>query len=444
MRWLRGIFLFPLGLLWGLLASIRRWVYGAFNLSKKPSIPAWVIGNLQAGGQGKTPSIIAFYNWLQNESNAPLKIAILSRGYGRKTKGYRQITNKDSAFSVGDEPLEIYHALNQNNRAIHSGKTDLPINDSTADLPQKDHPLIFVCENRIEGILRMQQSNPNISFVLLDDGYQHLRISALGNIILTKYNEPFSQGLPIPAGNLREFPGASKKADVILVTHANKNLSLQDAKNWKSTFNRRMYYWGIKPGSAHWFNDIYFASYSTSKPIEQSDLTHYSTVGSTLSVGREIILITGIADATSIVNGLNEYSIIHHFEYPDHHLFTERDLESWQEKYHHLKHNKNTDSKILNPTENHCVFVCTRKDFMRITALFQADENHRRETNPISSKFNDEEFPIGEKDFITDKNYSNTKNISELPFYVCHSEIEILFNEKNQLLKKILTRTLND
>ena len=443
MRWLRGIFLFPLGLLWGLFTSFKRWVYRAFDLSKKPSIPTWIIGNLHAGGQGKTPTIIAFYHWLKSESTSPLEIAILSRGYGRKTRGYREITFKDTAFSVGDEPLEIYHAIEQNTCAHHLGN-DQQLSDSPNDLAQKGHPLVYVCEDRVEGIFMIQQAKPNVSLVLLDDGYQHLRISALGNIILTKYQEPFSQDLPIPAGNLREFPGASKKADIILVTHVDKNLSLQDANNWKSKFNQQMRYWGIRPGSANWSNNIYFASYATSKPIQQSDLTRYSSYGSTLSKGREIILITGVADATSIVNGLNEYAIIHHFEYPDHHSFTSSDLESWHTKFDQLKIKKSVASARLNELENNCVFVSSRKDFMRITAIFQGVENHQWAENPTSGKSDDATIPGVENDFITAKNISNRKNISELPFYVCHSEIEILFNEKIPLLNKILTRKLND
>jgi hypothetical protein len=81
---------------------------------------------------------------------------------------------------------------------------------------------------------------------------------------------------------------------------------------------------------------------------------------------------------------------------------------------------------------------------MRISAIFQGVENHQCAKNPASEKSNDATIPSGENDFITAKKYSNRKNIAELPFYVCHSEIEILFNEKIALLNKILIRKLND
>jgi len=421
MRWLRAILLFPLGLLWGLFALLKRKYYVVLGLSQKPTIATWVIGNLHAGGQGKTPTIITLYTWLRIESTMPLDIAILSRGYGRKTKGYRRVTHLESADSVGDEPLEIYNAINQtagkiqnenSNRILSNENSTLSSLSKAKDLSQNNQPPVFVCEDRILGISNIQQTDPNINMVLLDDGFQHLKLSALGNIVLTKYQKPFSQDMPLPAGNLREFPHASKNADIILVTHSPNNLSLTDANKWKAKLNRQLGFWGVKPGSAKCVNDIYFASYFTTTPIEQSSLNRYSTDGKRLGKEKKIILITGVADASGIVNALNEYSIFHHFEYADHHSFSTSDLTTWQKKYNQSLQSKDIDSPSTNQDENNCVFVCTRKDYMRIMSLCNAD--------------------------------SISANFSNLPFYVCHSEIEILFNEKHQLLNTILTRKLND
>ncbi len=421
MRWLRAILLFPLGLLWGLFALLKRRCYLLLGLSQKPTIATWVVGNLHAGGQGKTPTIITLYHWLRIESTMPLEIAILSRGYGRKTKGYRRVTHLESAESVGDEPLEIYHAVNQNvgkiqnensNQILSTEASKLSPLSREKDTPQNNQSPVFVCDDRILGISNIQQTDPNINMVLLDDGFQHLKLSALGNIVITKYQKPFCQDLPLPAGNLREFPHASKNADIILVTHSPNNLSLIDANKWKAKLNRQLGFWGVKPGSAKWVNDIYFASYFTTEPIEQSSLNRYSTDGKRLGKGGKIILITGVADASGIVNALNEYSIFHHFEYADHHSFSTSDLTTWQKKYNQSLQSKDIDVGITNQDKNNCVFVCTRKDYMRIMSLCKAN--------------------------------SNSANFSNLPFYVCHSEIEILFNEKHQLLNKILTRKLND
>lgn len=421
MRWLRAILLFPLGLLWGLFALLKRKCYVVLGLSQKPTIATWVIGNLHAGGQGKTPTIIALYNWLRIESTTPLEIAILSRGYGRKTKGYRRVTHLESAESVGDEPLEIYHGIKQKTGKIQNENANQILSTEASalsplslakDTSQNNQSSVFVCEDRIQGISNIQQTNPIVNMVLLDDGFQHLKLSALGNIVLTKYQEPFSQDIPLPAGNLREFPHASKNADIILVTHSPNNLSLTDANKWKAKFNAQLGFWGLKAGSSKWVNDIYFANYFTTAPIEQSSLKLYSTDGKRLGKGKIIILITGVADASGIVNALNEYSIFHHFEYADHHSFSTNDLTTWQKKYNQSLQSKDIDFPSTNQDETNCVFVCTRKDYMRIMSLCRAG--------------------------------SNSANFSNLPFYVCHSEIEILFNEKHQLLNKILTRKLND
>ena len=447
MRWLRAILLFPLGLLWGLFALLKRKCYVVLGLSQKPTIATWVIGNLHAGGQGKTPTIIALYNWLRIESTMPLEIAILSRGYGRKTKGYRRVTHLESAESVGDEPLEIYHAIKQNTGTIHTENADQILNTEASalsplsranDTSQNNQSSVFVCEDRIQGISNIQQTNPIVNMVLLDDGFQHLKLSALGNIVLTKYQEPFSQDMPLPAGNLREFPHASKNADIILVTHSPNNLSLTDANKWKAKFNRQLGFWGVKAGSSKWINDIYFANYFTTAPIEQSSLKLYSTEGKRLGKGKKIILITGIADARGIVNALHEYTIAHHFEYPDHHSFSINDFNTWSKKFNQTIKTNGVHSTSENEKVSEHVFVCSRKDYMRIMSLCkEMDLKHKSEKKSNVSDIVDPENQ-------NDHTNSIPTNISDLPFYVCHSEIEILFNEKHQLLNKILTRKLND
>jgi tetraacyldisaccharide 4'-kinase len=417
MRWSRAILLFPLGLLWGLLALLKRKFYYFFKLSKNPPIATWVIGNIHAGGQGKTPTIIALYNWLNLENNNPLKIGILSRGYGRKSKGFRQVSYLETAKTVGDEPLEIFYTLDQNSQKK----------------PNDIHPQVFVCENRFNGIQKIQKIDPCISMILLDDGFQHLNISALGNIILTKFEEPFGKNLPIPAGNLREFPSASKNADIILVTHSPKNLSSNQAIDWKVAFYRQMRFWGIKANTAKWFDSIYFASYSTTTPVKQSSLKYYSEVGNQITKEVGIILITGVASSVGIVNALKDYKILYHFEYHDHHSFTINDFINWSKKLHDLKPTNIVISENSHEKVNEYAFVCTRKDYMRIMSLY----------NELKIKQNSENTFNSNNSYKTkneiDQQYFSTSNIIDLPFYVCHSEIEILFDQKTELLNKIVT-----
>lgn len=438
MRGIRAILLFPLGIIWGIVALIKRWLYVFLKLNHKPTIATWVIGNIHAGGQGKTPTIIALYEWLRNEITSDEEIAILSRGYGRKTKGYRPITTKESAKSVGDEPLEIYYTLNQmaesKNTTADIQKTNTSISSST----EIGRTSVFVCEDRIHGISEIQKANPSVSFILLDDGFQHLNLSALGSIILTKFDDPFCNDLPLPAGNLREFPCAAKSADIILVTHSSSKMSLTQAQEWRMRFYKKMQRWGIKPEKASWFNKIFFASYSSSLPIEQKSLTSYSSEGNHLAIGSNIILITGIAHTSGIVNALSDYNILHHFDYADHHPFSKVDLEKWRIKYNQVMNSVTNDNNKPINHDNNCVFVCTRKDYMRIMSLFQEIELENQVLASSKENFQIEHSPI------RDSSNRLSGDIMEIPFYVCHSEIEILFNEKPKLINTILTRKMND
>lgn len=430
MRKLRNIFLFPLGLIWGMIALTKRWLYRFFKLSKKPSITTWIIGNIHLGGQGKTPTIISIYEWLILESLKPAEIAILSRGYGRKTKGYHEVSRLDTALTVGDEPLEIFQTIQNNNKE----------KGSEGPKPEFSNSLlspVLVCENRIHGLSLIQKHNPTIKLVLLDDGFQHLQLSAHGKIILTKFEDPFTTDLPLPAGNLREFPTASKSADVILVTHTPSDLKKQDAEKWMATFKKQLRFWGVNPNSANWANNIYFSNYSTSTPIEQSVLTHYSSDGKPLTKGHNIILITGVACAKSIIQGLNEFNILYHFEYPDHHPFTSIDAETWLEKHDRSIQQMTIESTHLNTAVDNCVFVCTRKDYMRIMALFLKVSQHPTAIKNLSNTINKTKM-------INDIRSVKTIRISNLPFYVCHSEIALLFNQKTALLNKILNSLKND
>lgn len=438
MRWSRAILLFPLGLLWGFIAFLKRKWYQFFKLSKRPAIATWVIGNIHAGGQGKTPTIIALYHWLNLVNDIPLKIAVLSRGYGRKSSGFRQVSYSETAITVGDEPLEIFYAINPNNAIVQSTTTKIDLEETLLQQPTNIHSPVFVCENRFDGIQSIQQQNPNISLVLLDDGFQHLNISASGNIILTKFQEPFSKDLPLPAGNLREFPSASKKADIILVTHSPKNLSIDEASKWKAMFYRQMSFWGLRATSARWFNSIYFASYSTSTPVKQSTLNHYSPEGNQLTKGIGVILITGVASASGIVDSLKDYFISYHFEYPDHHSFSIDDFKNWSKKYYQLKETIVHNSISVNEKVNEFAFVCTRKDYMRIMSI----------CNEINFKNKSEKTHITDMMIETENAnehlYFNTSQIADLPFYVCHAEIEILFDEKTRFLNQILNHRTND
>ena len=282
---LRYLF-FPIAFIFGVITLIRRWLYkkGVF-FSGKPDIPAICIGNLKMGGTGKTPHIEYMIQLLQSHFN----VALLSRGYGRKTKGFIMLNtvpaSEMSAKMVGDEPLQI-----------HLKYPELPI---------------VLSENRYEGYLKLRKEKPDINMLLLDDGFQHLSFSPTLKILLTEYKTPFFADYPFPMGNLREFPSASKEADIVIVTKCPEEIS----ENEKEYYTRK-----IRVGEEQ---HLFFTKFRYLPPeprnqlAQQAETTNFS----------KIILLTGIANSNPLVEYLSqEYKEVIHLKYPDHHQFTTRDI----------------------------------------------------------------------------------------------------------------------
>ena len=143
-----NILLWPLSVLYGSIALLRRLFYEVFGLRKEGKLPSLVIGNLTVGGTGKTPMVMYVANLLRDT----FSMAVLSRGYGRNTKGYLEINQFSEVSAVGDEPFEIFENLES-----------VPV---------------VVCENRLQGIENISNSFKEVNFVLLDDGFQHLPLKA--------------------------------------------------------------------------------------------------------------------------------------------------------------------------------------------------------------------------------------------------------------------------
>lgn len=192
---MRFIFL-PFSLLYGLILLVRNKLYD-FKLvtSSKFDIPIITVGNLTAGGTGKTPHI-AYLSYLFQTNN--INNAILSRGYRRKTAGYVLAEPTSTASEIGDEPMQLYL------------QTGAPV---------------AVCENRVIGTSQLLFDAPLTQVVLLDDAYQHRAITAGFNVLLTTYQNPFYNDFLLPVGMLREYRAGYKRADAIVVTKCPANIS---------------------------------------------------------------------------------------------------------------------------------------------------------------------------------------------------------------------------
>lgn len=184
-----AILLLPLSAFYGLLTSVRNWCYdlGIFNTTSF-DIPIISVGNLAVGGSGKTPMVEYFIKELKGN----YKIAILSRGHGRKTKGFLWVESNLPAYLTGDEPLQIKTKF-----------TDI---------------LVAVCEDRVAGVQRILTEKPQTNLIILDDAFQHRAIKPSTQLLLSTYARPFYTDYLMPSGRLRERRSGAKRTDAIIFT----------------------------------------------------------------------------------------------------------------------------------------------------------------------------------------------------------------------------------
>jgi len=275
LRWL----LLPFSLLYGLIVVIRNFCYDA-GLFKSKSFdkPIISVGNLDVGGAGKSPMTEYLIRLLKDH----YKLATLSRGYGRKTKGYRSAAATATATNLGDEPAQF--------------KAKFP--DIT----------VAVCEKRVVGI---QKLLPDHDLILLDDAFQHRAVQPGLSILLLDYNRLGEPHLLLPAGNLREPFSGRWRAQLIVVTKCPQILSNEERNAaaqrieplpYQKIFYTRIAYQplaGLNGGTAV-------------EPID-SDTT--------------IFLLTGIANPKPLLQYLNGLTPrVIHYNYPDHHPFTPKNI----------------------------------------------------------------------------------------------------------------------
>ncbi|MCF7560526.1 tetraacyldisaccharide 4'-kinase [Sabulilitoribacter multivorans] len=299
MKILRYI-LFPFVPIYYFVTWMRNKLYD-WDIKKSVSynFPVICVGNLSVGGTGKTPMIEYLVELLKND----YKVATLSRGYKRKTTGFQLANKASNADSIGDEPFQFYSKF----------KNDI---------------LVAVDTDRRNGIKQLSSLENSPSIILLDDAFQHRKVKAGFNILLTTYNTPYFNDIVLPTGNLREPRSGSKRADIIVVTKCPNTLT----EGEKSAFLEK-----IKPRSNQYifFSSIRYAD----KVISQNSIKNIDAL-------QRFTLVTGLANATPLVDFLKDKGLkFEHLNFKDHHNFTQSDLE------------------VLKSKE---IIVTTEKDFMRL------------------------------------------------------------------------------
>jgi tetraacyldisaccharide 4'-kinase len=298
-------FLLPLSFLYGLAIRFRNLLFDLKILpSEKFRIPVISVGNLIAGGSGKTPMVEYIIRLIGDKSN----VAILSRGYKRKTKGYRLAGENETVDTIGDEPLQYHQKFANTN--------------------------VAVCSSRREGISKLTKNNDHLESVILDDAYQHRYVKPQLSILVTDYFKPFTKDWLLPYGRLREPVSGRKRADIIVVTKTPRIFS---------PIVRKQILEELKP-YPHQVVCFSYIDYLEFEPVYKSKCTQTAQSENVYS----IIMLTGIANPGPLQQYLRRLCTdLERMEFEDHHQFTAKELLQVKEKFKYLP----TKRKIIVTTE---------------------------------------------------------------------------------------------
>ncbi|PZX49335.1 tetraacyldisaccharide 4'-kinase [Algoriphagus chordae] len=280
MRWY-AFLLYPFALIYDLVTRLRNWFFDLGWLKSEPSpIPSIVVGNLSMGGTGKTPMV----EFLIRKLLAAQTVATLSRGYGRKTKGFLEANPGTSPAEIGDEPFQIYKKFG-------------------------DKISVFVGEDRVAALAKIAAKSTAPELIILDDAFQHRYVTGDLKILLTTYQRPFYTDFLVPMGRLRESRTGAKRADLIVVTKCPEELTSAE----KTSIIRQVEAYSSSS------TPVLFSRISYEKPIALTDSKAFSP---------KIILLTGLANDQPLVNYVRgKYELLEVLSYPDHHDYAAVDFD---------------------------------------------------------------------------------------------------------------------
>lgn len=303
----------PAKWLYGMGVWFHNWLYDS-NIKKQTSfdVPVISVGNLTVGGTGKTPHVEYLIERLGNYYN----IAVVSRGYKRKTKGYILASSTSTPEQIGDEPYQIYRKYG------HKIK-------------------LAVCKNRQYAIERIMNLFPKTNLILLDDAYQYRGIKPLVSILLLDSNRPIDKDTLLPIGRLREPQHASERADMIVITKCPEVMTPIDFRTLSKSVNLLN------------FQKLFFSSvgYRELKPVFPENAGNIVSLES-LTENDSVLLVTGIAHPRGFVKHFKKYPFkVKVLRFPDHHNYSLRDIRKIKNYYISMKGKK----KLIVTTEKDSV-----------------------------------------------------------------------------------------
>ncbi len=314
-------YLYPLSLIYGLITIIRNLLFDLKILQSKTfEIPIICIGNITVGGTGKTPHTEFLVDFLQEE----FKIAVLSRGYKRKTSGFKLANENSKVNEIGDEPKQILNKFPKIKVAVD--------------------------KNRIRGIKELLKSDKELKLILLDDGFQHRYVKAGLNILLIDYNRLIYEDNFLPYGELRESAEERKRAEIIIISKTPNNIKPIEQRIISKDLK-------LKP-----YQDLFFTYFEYQKIVHVFNKKEADFKFKELN----IFLITGIADNFQIINYLQKNNnIIEHFTFEDHYSYKNNDIDKIISNYNELKENNENGKTII---------ITTEKDATRLQDMEYAEK----------------------------------------------------------------------
>lgn len=320
----KNILLYPFSLLYGLVTWLRNFLFdtGALSTVEFP-FPVICVGNITVGGTGKTPHTEYITDLLRKN----FRVATLSRGYKRTTRGFLVVTINSTVSEAGDEPMQIFRNF--------------------PDI------IVAVDSNRVRGVKKILQEYPDTEVIILDDGFQHRSITPGFSILLNDFDRLIGRDHMLPFGDLRESKENMKRSDIILVTKTPEDISAIQRRILVKEIDKKSY------------QNLYFTSlkYKLPVPVFKGPEFHYD-----INSNCGVVLVTGIANPQPLKKYLEKsHNEIVHLSFPDHHNFAEKDLKNIVSAFNNLK------------SEARCLFT-TEKDAVRLREFTNFAE-------PIKSAF---------------------------------------------------------
>lgn len=306
----------PFSWLYGFGVHVRNKFFD-WGIFKETSfnVPVVGVGNITVGGTGKTPHVEYILECLRYKRN----IAVLSRGYKRKTRGFIVASAKSTPDDIGDEPLQIYEKFGGTVK-------------------------VAVCESRVKGVRELIRQFPKIDLIVLDDSFQHRYIKPKVNIMLMDYSHPVYSDNILPLGRMRESSDARYRADMVITTKCPSDVSALDMRLVSKHLELMPY------------QKLYFSTfdYGGLIPVFPDDCSDRILIND-LTSEDSVILLTGVANPRPFVNHFREYpfkkKVLH---FPDHHDFKKSDLNKILKKF-----NDSSGSRKI--------IITTEKDAVRIS-----------------------------------------------------------------------------